>query len=126
MTNPTMPDTDPRDLGHRQELHTALTAKLIEWANAQPDMHVRLGEAYRSPQVAQLNAQSGAGIAHSLHTIGLAVDLKLFIKGEYQTQPEPYKVLADYWLTLDPLCSAGYYFHSVDADHFSITYQGRM
>lgn len=124
--NPAVPDKDPRTLHQRQVLHTLCMSELIAWAASQ-GYELTEGECYRTPQQAALNAASGAGIAHSLHSDRLAVDLILFHKGDPQPRPAAdYKPLADYWLTLDPLCSAGYYFHSVDADHFSITYQGRM
>lgn len=117
-------DTDPRTLHQRQVLHVQLTAKLITWACAQ-GYSLTWGETYRTPLQAAANAASGAGIAHSLHTLRLAVDFQLFdAAGTYITDAAPYKPLADYWLTLDPLCAAGYYFASVDADHFSITYAG--
>jgi hypothetical protein len=116
-------DNDPRSLHDRQVLHVRLTAKLIEWAAAQ-GLELTWGETYRLPAQAQANAASGAGIANSLHIQRLAVDFQLFKGGVYITDAAAYKPLADYWLTLDPLCRAGYYFHTVDADHFSVTYKG--
>lgn len=101
-------------------------AELIVWAATQ-GYELTEGECYRTPEQAALNAKSGAGIAHSLHSERLAVDLILFHKGDPSLRPaEDYKPLADYWLTLDPLCCAGYYFHSVDADHFSVCRNGTM
>lgn len=116
-------DNDPRTLHQRQVLHVRLTAKLIEWCAAQ-GIELTWGETYRLPAQAAANAASGAGIRNSLHIQRLAVDFQLFIGGKYVTDAAAYKPLADYWLTLDPLCKAGYYFASVDADHFSITFQG--
>lgn len=117
-------DNDPRTLHQRQVLHVRCTAKLILWAEtALKDL--TWGETYRTPAQAALNAKAGVGIALSLHTQRLAVDFQLFdASGVYITDAAAYKPLADYWLTLDPLCRAGYYFHTVDADHFSITYKG--
>lgn len=116
-------DTDPRTLHQRQVLHVQLTAKLIAWAQAQ-GLELTWGETFRTALQAQANAASGAGIVNSLHKLRLAVDFQLFKDGVYIETADAYKPMADYWLTLDPLCAAGYYFHSVDADHFSITYQG--
>lgn len=121
--NPITPDTDPRTLHQRQVLHVQLTSELIAWAQTQ-GYELTWGETFRTQLQANANAASGAGIAHSLHTMRLAVDFQLFKDGVYVTDAAAYKPLADYWLTLDPLCCAGYYFTSVDADHFSITYQG--
>jgi hypothetical protein len=123
--NPTVPDRDPRTLSERQRLHVKLSAKLIEFIYAQ-GFEATWGETFRTPLQAQANAASGAGIAHSLHIERLAVDLQLFKDGVYVTDVAAYKQFADYWLTLDPLCASGYYFHSVDADHFSITHLGIM
>lgn len=120
------PDTDPRSLHERQVLHTLLTSELIAWAATQ-GYDLTWGETYRVPAQAAANAASGAGIVNSLHIQRLAVDFQLFDKqGHYLTDASAYKPLADYWLTLDPLACAGYYFHSVDADHFSVTYKGVM
>lgn len=124
--SPHTPDTDPRTLHQRQVLHTLLTSELIAWAATQ-GMNLTWGETYRVPAQAAANAASGAGIANSLHIQRLAVDFQLFdAQGKYLTDASAYKPLADYWLTLDPLCCAGYYFHSCDADHFSITHNGTM
>jgi hypothetical protein len=124
--SPQHPDTDPRSLHDRQVLHVRLVSELIAWAETQ-GLALTWGETFRLPAQAAANAASGAGIANSLHIQRLAVDFQLFdASGNYLTAADAYKPLADYWLTLDPLCCAGYYFHSVDADHYSITYQGRM
>lgn len=124
--SPANPDKDPRTLHQRQVLHVQLVSELIAWAQTQ-GYDLTWGETYRVPAQAAANAASGAGIANSLHIQRLAVDFQLFDKdGNYQTAAAAYKPLADYWLTLDPLCCAGYYFRSVDADHFSITYRGVM
>lgn len=123
---PAHPDNDPRTLHQRQVLHVQLVSELVAWAQTQ-GYDLTWGETYRVPAQAAANAQSGAGIANSLHIQRLAVDFQLFDKhGNYLTDAAAYKPLADYWLTLDPLACAGYYFHSVDADHFSITYRGVM
>lgn len=124
--SPAKHDTDPRDLGVRQRLHVRLCAKLIAYLYDECGLEATWGETYRPPAMALLNAKSGAGIANSLHCLRLALDLQMFKNGEYQHDVAVYKIAADYWLTLDPLCAAGYYFHSVDADHYSITYHGVM
>jgi hypothetical protein len=124
--SPQRPDTDPRTLHQRQVLHVRLTSALIAWAQSQ-GYALTWGETYRLPAQAAANAASGAGILNSLHLQRLAVDFQLFdAQGNYLTDASAYQPLADYWLTLDLLCCAGYYFHSVDADHFAISYQGRM
>lgn len=89
---------------------------------------VTMGEAHRPEWVAATYAKQGLGIAESLHTKRLAVDLMLFVDGVYQSQPEAYKPLAELWLHVAPafgvVPAAGYYFKSRDAVHFSCAWEG--
>lgn len=119
-------DNDPRTLHQRQVLHVALTAKLIEFAVSK-GYALTWGETFRTAAQAALNAKSGAGIAASLHTQRLAVDFQAFdATGRYLVDDASgvYSALGAYWKTLDPLACWGGDFHTVDLDHFSITYQG--
>jgi hypothetical protein len=50
----------------------------------------------------------------------MAIDLNLFIDGEYRTDKESYKSLAEYWKTLNPANVAGYDWN-FDANHFQMT-----
>lgn len=121
-----MNDTDLRTLHQRQVLHVQLTAELISWAQAQ-GMTLTWGETYRFPAQAAANAASGAGIAHSLHILRLAVDFQLFdASGDYLADDSSggYGRLGAYWKSLDPLCRWGGDFRTRDLDHFSVTYQG--
>lgn len=120
-----MIDNSPLTEHQRQVLHFKLFAHLIDFIFEQ-GYEATWGEAYRTPEQAALDAQKHIGIAASLHTNRMAVDVMLFKDGVYLQDPEPYKVLADYWVTLHPLFRAGYNFTSRDADHFSITFQGRQ
>lgn len=111
-------------LGEKQRLFTRCVGQLITWAY-QNGYELTLGDAYRSPEQAAINAQKGSGIANSLHTQRLAIDLNLFINGEYQTDSKAYKPLGDFWKSLDPGCCWGGDFHTrADGNHFSITYNG--
>lgn len=121
-----MSDTDPRTLHQRQVLHVQLTSELIAWAQSQ-GYALTWGETWRTKAQALANAASGAGIANSLHLLRLAVDFQAFDKdGKYLADDSAgvYHAMGQYWKTLDPLCCWGGDFHSVDLDHFSITYQG--
>ena len=106
-----------------QALHVSLIAKLIEFTYAQ-GYELTWGEAFRTQEQAQWDATNHIGIVNSVHCERLAVDFMLFKDGEYLTDPEEYKFMADYWQSLDPSCRAGYYFNNKDADHFSITWNG--
>jgi|SRR5882762_295977 len=110
-------------LGAQQRRFLPFVAKLIDYAYSQ-GFELTAGELYRTPEQAALNAKSGAGIAHSLHTQRLAVDLQLFKDQVYLTDPAAYRPLGEFWKTLDPDCCFGGDFKSVDADHFSLTWNG--
>jgi len=71
-----------------------------------------------------LNAKSGAGIAHSLHTQRLAVDLQLFKDGVYLTDSAAYESLGVFWEKLDPDACWGGRFSKPDGNHFSLTFGG--
>lgn len=89
---------------------------------------VTIGEAHRPEWVAAQYAKQGIGVARSLHTQRLAVDLMLFVDGVHQPTPEPYKPLAELWMQLAPAFgvtpAAGYYFKNRDAVHFSCAWGG--
>lgn len=107
-------------LSEKQQKFTMLVAKLIMWAY-QNDYRLTFGEAYRTPEQAALNAKSGKGIAKSLHTQRLAIDLNLFIGQTYAMSTEQYKPLGDYWKTLDVDARWGGDFTTrPDGNHFSL------
>jgi len=111
-------------LGEKQRLFTKLVGQLIDWSY-QNGYELTLGDAYRSPEQAAMNAQKGSGIANSLHTQRLAIDLNLFKNGVYLTDSGAYKPLGDFWKSLDPCCSWGGDFTTrADGNHFSISYNG--
>lgn len=107
----------------KQVLFLPLVAKLIEYAYSH-GYQLTAGELYRTPEQAALNAQHHTGIANSLHTLRLAIDLQLFRDGNYLTQTEDYAPLGQYWESLAPDCTWGGRFQKPDADHFSITWGG--
>ena len=112
-------------LGEQQRLFARLIAQLIDWVYTQPGCQITVGEAYRTPEQARLNAAKGTGIANSLHTLRLAMDLNLFVAGEFKTDLESYRPMGTYWKSLHPLCRWGGDFRTrVDADHFSMEWEG--
>lgn len=111
-------------LGEQQRRFLPMVAKLIDFAYAQ-GYELTAGECYRSPEQAALNAQHGSGIANSLHTLRLAVDLQLFKNGQYLTDSAAYKVLGEFWKALDPAAAWGGDFHTrPDGNHFSLSWGG--
>ena len=77
-------------------------AQLILFAYDQ-GYKITLGEAYRSPETAEIYAKAGKGIKNSLHRRRLAIDLNLFKDGQYLSRSEDYKPLGDYWKSLSCL-----------------------
>jgi|SRR3990170_8306100 len=121
-------------LSEKQQRFALLICSLIQWAD-KIGYKVTLGEAYRTPEQAALNAQKGTGISNSLHTIRLAIDLNLFKNGVYLTNSEDYQMLGEYWKSLDPDCAWGGDFKQFkaadgswkggpDGNHFSLAHQG--
>lgn len=109
-------------LSEKQQLFTCLIAQLILWAD-EKGYRLTFGEAYRTPEQAALNAKKGSGISNSLHTKRLAVDLNLFINGQYQTDSAAYLPLGEYWESLGG--SWGGRFKSrPDGNHFSLEHEG--
>jgi hypothetical protein len=122
--------TEPPSLkGYQVRCSQALAYFITQIPRIDRGRHqISLGEAHRPEWVAATYAKRGLGIAESLHTKKLAVDLMLFVDGEFQDKPEPYKPLADLWLEIGPAFgitpAAGYYFKSRDAVHFSCAWGG--
>ena len=108
-----------------------------------------LGETYRSPVQAEINAMgkdgrealaklaenafpvfaaklraiTGKGIRNSLHTKRLAIDLQLFdAQGNWIQDTNAYQVVGEYWERIAAEHCAGFRFG--DPPHLSITYQG--
>lgn len=109
-------------LREKQSLFVVLVARLIDYASAL-GYELTFGEAYRSPEEAARLAKAGKGIAKSLHTSRLAIDLNLFKDGVYQRGTEAYRPLGEWWERQDPLCKWGGFFG--DGNHFSLTHGGR-
>jgi len=108
-------------LSEKQQKFTVMIGRLIEWAEKN-GYGLTFGEAYRTPDQAQMNAKSGKGIANSLHTQRLAVDFNLFINGQYQTDSATYKPLGEFWESLGG--AWGGRFSRPDGNHFSLEHNG--
>lgn len=109
-------------LSELQQLFAELTVKLYDWI-LQRGYKFTYGETWRDPRIAELNAKDGKGIAHSLHTDRLAVDINLFKDGKYLSETADHAAFGAYWKSLHPLCRWGGDFK--DGNHYSVTYQGR-
>ena len=108
-------------LSERQRKFTRMLAELIVWAYDN-GFEIAMGEVYRTPEQAALNAQKGSGIAKSLHTKCLAADLNLFKNGVYLTETSDHEPLGVYWESLGG--SWGGRFSKPDGNHYSLEWEG--
>lgn len=77
------------------------------------------GEAYRTPEQAEIYAKQGKGIKNSLHCKRLAIDLNLFSpEGKYLTEAKEYTYFGIYWKSLGKKNRWGGDFKNGDANHF--------
>lgn len=80
---------------------------------------VSLGEAYRTPEQAEIYAKAGVGIKDSQHCKRLAIDLNLFSpSGVYLTETDDYEPFGIYWVKLNEENRWGGYFKKRDGNHF--------
>lgn len=107
-----------------QEEFAQSAAKLIQQA-ATLGYTVTLGEAWRTPQQAALNAKAGTGVADSLHCDRLAIDLNFFKNGVYVTDGSTLADIGAWWKSLGPMYRwGGDFTHLKDGNHLSISPDG--
>ena len=107
-----------------QSLHVKLFAQMILYAYAH-GYELTWGQALRTTLEAQANAATGKGISNSLHLIGLAVDVNLFLNGVWLQNTADHAPLGAFWKSLHPLCRWGGDFVSrPDGNHYSIEWNG--
>ena len=109
-------------LRQKQSLFVIMVAELIVRAYSE-GYELTFGEAYRSPEEAARQAKAGKGIANSLHTEKLAIDLNLFKDGKFLSSTESHRPLGEWWEKLHPLCRWGGRFN--DGNHYSFEHGGR-
>ena len=109
-------------LQKKQSKFALMVAQLIAKAN-ELGYEVTLGEAYRTPEQAALNAKKGTGIARSLHCDRLAIDLNLFRDGVYLTATSDHQELGEWWERIGG--AWGGRFTKPDGNHYSLADGGR-
>ena len=120
-----MNDIATMTLREKQSLFVHMVSRLIDFAY-ENGYELTFGEAWRTPEQAELNARTGKGISNSLHTQRLAIDLNLFKDGVYLATSISHKPLGEYWKSLSPLCCWGGDFQpSADGNHYSLMHDGR-
>lgn len=86
------------ELSEKQQDFAENVGFLLSWTHAHTGWAVTLGEVYR-PEIMQrlyLWAKKSQTL-RSKHLDRLAIDLNLFIDGEYITDPEKYRPLGEHW-----------------------------
>ena len=109
------------ELLNKQQQFSKMLSQFLIWLFAN-DYEVTFGEVKRTKEQAEENASKNIGILKSLHLISLAVDLNLFKNGQFLTDPNDYQLAGEYWESIGG--SWGGRFKNVDADHFSLAYNG--
>lgn len=115
------------ELRDRQVLLTRCLSRFLQYAESQ-GYEVTLGEAYvANPRKTRTGyvVEDGVHMPRSLHYDRLAIDLNLFVAGEYITDGShpAWTQLGEHWESLDDLCRWGGRFG--DANHVSVAYGGR-
>ncbi len=110
-------------LGEKQEVFALCLAEFILWIYSK-GWKVRIGEVYRPPFTAEEYERRGRGIANSVHTKKLAVDLFLVTENGVTWDNFDYRPLAKKWKSMHPLARAGYDFVRQDSVHFSFEHGG--
>ena len=89
-------------LGQHQEAFTRDLVKLIVHAQGL-GYETRIGEVQRPVEMQQIYIKTGRSkTMNSYHLKRLAIDLNIIVGGK-MAQPGDYRVLGDYWESLDPL-----------------------
>lgn len=113
-----------KSLRQTQEDFARLVPRLIDKV-FELGMTCTLGDAYRDPRVHGIvGVKKGYGHSKSGHKRRLALDLNLFINGEYVDNEEGHKALGEWWEKQDPRCRWGGRFN--DPNHYSLFYEGMM
>lgn len=108
-------------LQQKQSTFTKNVSLLIE-CMFDNDYLVTFGEAYRTPEQAEIYAKSGKGIKNSLHCKKLAIDLNLFnSEGKFLEDKNDYEKFGIYWESMNPANRWGGNFKTlVDCVHFEM------
>lgn len=119
-------------LSTKQQHFTLLVSDLIQYAFSQ-GYGLTFGDAYRDPRVhGGTGEKRSYSSSRSLHKVRLAIDLNLFVGGEYITSGEhsAYIDLGEYWESLTSKYShlgvvTAWGGRFKDANHFSLEHEGR-
>jgi hypothetical protein len=98
-------------LREKQSKFVQMVSRLIEYAYSLPGVELTFGDA-----MATTGHMKG-----SLHYIRLAIDLNLFVNGEYRTDTESYEPLGKFWESIGGSWGGRF----GDGNHFGLEHEGR-
>ena len=103
----------------KQSKFTMMISDLIK-KSYELGYQMTFAEAYRPPDVAQLYAKQGRGIANSLHSQRLAVDFNVFKDGKLLSNGKNFEDLGKYWESIGGTWGGRFN----DGGHFSLEHNG--
>jgi hypothetical protein len=104
-------------LSIEQQLFSHDVIKLLQEIEAQ-GYSFTFGDAFRSPEQAELNAAKGIGIKDSQHCKRLAIDLNLFKDGTFLPDSHDHIPFGKFWCSLDHMNEWGGNFKRIDGNHY--------
>lgn len=103
-----------------QSKFVVMVARLIDRAT-ELGYEITFGDCFRDPRVfGAMGERRGYGNANSCHKLRLAIDMNLFIDGEFRTDTEAHRALGEWWERQGG--SWGGRFD--DANHYSLEWNG--
>lgn len=106
-------------LNDKQHIFAMNLSKLLQHVDS-IGLTCSVGEVHRPPEMAEIYVKQGKGILDSQHCKKLAVDLFLFSNGKFLQKKDDYKLLGEYWESLNPDNRWGGKFPRVDSVHFEM------
>lgn len=102
-----------------------MVAELIEFAYSN-GYELTFGDCYRDPRChGHTGFAEGYGSADSLHKERLAIDFNLFKNGKYLTKTEDHRILGKFWISLGNGAEWGGEGSRGDANHYSLSHDGK-
>ncbi len=105
----------------KQSEFLVLVADLIHWVASHEEWDFTLGDGFRDSRVfGAIGTKQGYGHKDSYHKRRLAIDLNLFMNGQYITSDhEVWQLIGEHWKSLHPDNVWGGDFSFRDYNHFS-------
>ena len=104
---------------------TRYLTTLVTHFNQQPNVDVAYGRDFDEEYERTKEGKPVRHMRGSLHYLGLANDLALYVGGVYQESTEAYAEMGAFWKRLDKDNRWGGDFKKADGNHFSITFGGK-